>query len=194
MKFKIRYKGGPGSGHRGHSGRPGKRGGSAPGTGGGAAGPPSELVAIYKKSGGVDEWGDPIPSPEGLQKSSELLQTIMDDKRSRNLAIALAADGDVSGLENYDAVKGKLVDSMFATDPEMEGVYSNTEIGKRMRSQFVDLYSDYEKAISIKGHWQEGTKMTPEREAWERTYYGKVVGGHEAGQAFAIRELNKLSD
>ena len=29
------YKGGTGSGHRGHSGRPGKRGGSLPGTGGG---------------------------------------------------------------------------------------------------------------------------------------------------------------
>jgi len=34
MKFLLTYKGGPGSGHRGHSGRPGKRGGSVAGTGG----------------------------------------------------------------------------------------------------------------------------------------------------------------
>jgi len=34
MKFLLTFKGGPGSGHRGHSGRPGKRGGSVAGTGG----------------------------------------------------------------------------------------------------------------------------------------------------------------
>lgn len=33
----IRLKGGPGSGHHGHAGRPGKRGGSLPGKGGGGA-------------------------------------------------------------------------------------------------------------------------------------------------------------
>jgi hypothetical protein len=33
MKFVIKLKGGKGSGHFGHSGRPGKRGGSAPGGG-----------------------------------------------------------------------------------------------------------------------------------------------------------------
>jgi len=32
--FGFEEKGGPGSGHRGHSGRPGKRGGSMPGSGG----------------------------------------------------------------------------------------------------------------------------------------------------------------
>jgi len=35
VKFQLKYKGGPGSGHRGHSGRPGKRGGSVAGTDGG---------------------------------------------------------------------------------------------------------------------------------------------------------------
>ena len=34
MKAFLRLKGGSGSGHHGHSGRPGKRGGSLPGTGG----------------------------------------------------------------------------------------------------------------------------------------------------------------
>ncbi len=33
-KLTLRFKGGPGSGHRGHAGRPGKRGGSSPGGGG----------------------------------------------------------------------------------------------------------------------------------------------------------------
>lgn len=33
LKFRVEEKGGPGSGHRGHSGRPGKIGGSSPGIG-----------------------------------------------------------------------------------------------------------------------------------------------------------------
>lgn len=34
MSMRITFKGGPGSGHRGHAGRPGKRGGSMPGIAG----------------------------------------------------------------------------------------------------------------------------------------------------------------
>lgn len=37
MKFKIRFKGGKGSGHHGHEGIPGHLGGSLPGKGGGSA-------------------------------------------------------------------------------------------------------------------------------------------------------------
>lgn len=36
-KLTLHFKGGPGSGHRGHAGRPGKRGGSLPGKGGGTS-------------------------------------------------------------------------------------------------------------------------------------------------------------
>ena len=44
MKLTLRLKGGPGSGHHGHSGRPGKRGGSLPGAGGGMVYGSMELI------------------------------------------------------------------------------------------------------------------------------------------------------
>jgi len=190
MKLKLRFKGGPDSGHRGHSGRPGQRGGSLPGKGGGAG--KQELLDIYVKANGVDQWGDPLPTVNNMMTSAKVLDGIMADDRMKKLAVALAADGDVASLDNFDALKGTdLVGAMMGVDPEMEGAYSTTAIGKHMHTHFVRLYDEYDAAASDPGHWQETAKMTPARIAWEKKYYGKKVGGHSAGQKYAISELNK---
>jgi len=62
LKFRIEEKGGPGSGHRGHSGRPGKRGGSMPGSSAGSSSGGKNMVTFPAKTGGVfggyDTWED----------------------------------------------------------------------------------------------------------------------------------------
>lgn len=47
-KDQKRYKGGAGSGHHGHGGRPGKRGGSSPGSGGGSSEPSNREIAAER--------------------------------------------------------------------------------------------------------------------------------------------------
>jgi len=55
MMIRVRLKGGPGSGHRGHAGRPGKRGGSSPGTGAGLVSMPRHIAnQVGEKIGNVD--------------------------------------------------------------------------------------------------------------------------------------------
>lgn len=55
MKIIARYKGGPGSGHYGHAGRPGKRGGSAPG---GGRDTQSNFNAVLLDDPEIEDYGD----------------------------------------------------------------------------------------------------------------------------------------
>ena len=50
MIIKVRFKGGPGSGHFGHIGRPGLRGGSLPGKGGGGKAPSLKVMHRGKET------------------------------------------------------------------------------------------------------------------------------------------------
>lgn len=63
MRLTVRLKGGPGSGHRGHSGRPGKRGGSSPGRGGavGGSSPPKGWLVTPKGWSFLGEADDADP-------------------------------------------------------------------------------------------------------------------------------------
>lgn len=72
----IRYKGGPGSGHHGHAGRPGKLGGSVAGAGGGAVFSDGKISRV----------------PEGWQKGEsaigeELARTIERGGSTYNLSM-----------------------------------------------------------------------------------------------------------
>lgn len=60
MKATIHLKGGPGSGHHGHRGRPGQRGGSVPGTGGSSAPMSLEEFISKVKDGSLLINGKPL--------------------------------------------------------------------------------------------------------------------------------------
>ena len=63
MKLTIRLKGGPGSGHHGHAGRPGKVGGSLPGKGG--SGIPRVGDEIYLDNFGYGDTPEKVRAVHG---------------------------------------------------------------------------------------------------------------------------------
>lgn len=148
MKLTLRYKGGEGSGHFGHRGRPGKQGGSLPG-----------------KSAITD---------------NDVVTELMGNERMRKLAIALAADGSIDDVANLYEMLASYNDIDINYDPEESSTIAN------------ELYTGYEKATAETGYLVRGDEITAEREAWEKKYYGKVVGGFHAGEQYALEEIQKF--
>ena len=102
LTLTFRKKGGTGSGHRGHAGRPGKRGGSTPGGGGSVSGGegeqkwPSEIrkAARRKPTGGSSyfDWVDLEARSGGV------------DLRSVPNGIRLSSRGEKRGLPKHGSV------------------------------------------------------------------------------------------
>ena len=110
----LEIKGGPGSGHHGHAGRPGKRGGSAPGKGGG--GQPRVLsigdykMLVVERSQQIDQQKIGEVNPVALSPDGTLMVTYSDDNDAfidaTHAAMIQAYQGDQRGYDRY--VRGYL--------------------------------------------------------------------------------------
>lgn len=122
-KFVVRLKGGPGSGFRGHGGRPGKRGGSAPKGAGGifSGGTVKQLQSKYPKTfSAIHE----LMLDNDMRLNTDASISVSDEKR---FAVAETVIADMSGKTVGDIVKkSQLSESaqdyydMFEGDSAME--------------------------------------------------------------------------
>ena len=95
-------KGGPGSGHHGHAGRPGQRGGSAPGKGGGVSAS-EQANSRWRPIGSRDKL--PAGTVVGIQVSGGMLQgTLVSINRSRIRGVPSTATVKVSGHDQTHSI------------------------------------------------------------------------------------------
>jgi len=123
LKFRIEEKGGAGSGHHGHAGRPGKHGGSLPGSGGSGSG-----------------WSD---TSKGKSKSWEMtkgparamiVETVDGNSKWLNVNFSLTDDAK---REMYNAEKGSAGRGKYW---DTERVLQGKDFG-----QWVSEYSSQQK-------------------------------------------------
>lgn len=103
MKLKLVHKGGPGSGHHGHKGRPGKRGGSLPGKGRRGGGVFSDNLV-----GNVLQDDDHVESSEGRARRKMLIEKYLvdyvDSEVENGTIMSLVDDDNIEsfvGSEEY---------------------------------------------------------------------------------------------
>lgn len=110
----IKIKGGPGSGHHGHVGRPGKRGGSLPGKGGGSSGAAIPLYdTVDEIKGGVMGKGYFIRPDGKLIDISGEMEGGVDDHIGYTLA---SGNPEALGLDK------KVVDRFVAAEKKYNAV------------------------------------------------------------------------
>lgn len=115
MKLKLVYKGGKGSGHHGHVGRPGKIGGSQPGTGGGSGSGKMTAGDIKSKYPNVyqginDLAADNIPAPYEIDSDYEIPSkyhdAIVEANKLLGYAYSVDLEDEVSEREWEDIYEG----------------------------------------------------------------------------------------
>jgi hypothetical protein len=181
MKLIIVRKGGSGSGHFDHAGRPGEQGGSLPGTGGG-----DSVKALYKP-------GQKVNTENMIL---DVIRNIKNYPDMYNLLIGLEADGGLPAGENLEfIVKGMVgADAVLEEmDPESaigEHEIRNKKIYDAIRKEIDILAEEGRHAVDEDG-WDDPNNdgKSRERKAWERKYYGKEVGGHKAAEHDGVKRI-----
>lgn len=150
MKAQIVLKGGPGSGHRGHAGIPGKRGGSLPGTGGGYSFRPGEL-----------------PGKRGGEKNEEITQRVDREILSKGLPSSRKRQNvyvweGVTHQERAD-VKDDIITSLstesgvnYNTTNDIVGQWAMTSNDTDYRSLSLQEAASEEFNVPLSG-WQQQT-------------------------------------
>lgn len=105
-----------------------------------------------------------------------ILRNIRANPKMRRIAAGFMADGDIDDVANLTGLVSDIVGYQFS--------------GEERDPILNSFYSDYEKAISSQGYEDmEDDGMSEGRSQWEKYYYGRIVGGHSAGEAFAQEAL-----
>ena len=121
-----RLKGGAGSGNFGHSGRPGKRGGSAPGTGGGID-TPDGAAAAFDNLLNEQKWGAYVTRKTNPQRAGTVEYRIGGDKAAQAVRGALEQSGykyeDNAGNTSYYSIPGSNVGAAVDLNKITFGMY-----------------------------------------------------------------------
>lgn len=163
-RLTLHFKGGPGSGHRGHAGRPGKRGGSLP-------------------SGGVGY------NPKvAIKDASQFFAALDKDERMRSIAVGLMADGTFPDIMNItESLDMSEIAGGMWTDPENEKSISRmlqetpNVFPSSTRTIVDSLQKDFEVARRGEPGWHEKSAA---RSQWEKKYYGRTFMDDGMGRAY----------
>jgi hypothetical protein len=169
MKLKFVYKGGPGSGFRGHAGRPGEVGGSSSNSLGITVNPKKEVLA------------------------NKFYAALGTNKEAYNIAIGLMADGEFPDFMNLN----NGIDMNEGTewlDPDDETAISYNFEDMKFSPQAQEIISnmqkDYDIARYSKG-WDRYKKNDKARLVWETQYYGRTFADdHEEAEGWAIEYID----
>jgi hypothetical protein len=131
MKLVIVKKGGKGSGHYGHAGRTGKVGGSAPGAGGGSAGPNTHennyTTAQFKREYPLVYRAAEMYSAEGGWKIKKKLQFDNDE------------DQDIINVESFlEELEGKKLREVLPKDTDWD--FYRDEYDLRKNSDALEAF------------------------------------------------------
>lgn len=163
----IRVKGGPGSGHRGHRGRPGMRGGSLPGKSGGGGGSIKVAAAPVGDMEKLDVLWDQIGEWEESSGKRVALKAV-DDMMSRRLGyqglVAKDSAGKVVGVLSYNAEGDVVKIGNVGTNGKVPGT------GKRLVYSLVNQSGG-------------GAKVVAEATVGSRTFYEHIGGKLREGTA-----------
>lgn len=146
-----------------------------------SAKPTDNLPATSK----TEPWKPEVPryepsrDPE-IRAAEVVLEKILSDPATARIAAAVAADGGADDVAN-------VTEQLFTPHvndnwPEEHPLLS-------------ELYKGYDKAVTEPGYRVQrylSDKVTPERVAWEKRWYGKQVNGPQNGIAYANEVLAKL--
>ena len=159
-------RGGPGSGHFGHEGRPGERGGSQPGEGGGEK----------RYSIGHDLRGPRLPEPQGFSVTPsawEALNVRRIDKDWNTTEEVVRGDPD----QNFRRV----VDGLYAMEQDREKPNPQLWRGVLTRLTINPGYASLDASrVGVEGGKHDTVNLTPEQLASVNDYFEKGKEEREA--------------
>lgn len=162
-KTLVRYKGGKGSGHHGHKGRPGKHGGSLPGEGGG--GKKEELVVSSGKLTESPEFYEEAEKPKEEEKKTPPKSKFSGHRKMANTIKSKFAAGKRFGGNVFsERGRGMYQSTVNRIKIEKKGAIESW-LGDNGFTSYDDPYkSEYFKK-NLKGtSWTDGTfKVTVSR-------------------------------